>query len=160
MEPYLDEGRYLFVDNWYTSIDLAEKLLDRNTHVVGTLRANRKRNPKKVTNEKLVRGSIAAKRNRRGIVVLKWKDRRYELMLSTKHDNTMKSFIRRRITFEKPHIVADFNNGRSNIDLTHQMGSYHTCLRRSIKCYRKLIFDLICNTSTVNALSIYTSVTG
>lgn len=34
MEPYLNEGKCLFVDNWYTSIDLAEKLLDRNTHVV------------------------------------------------------------------------------------------------------------------------------
>lgn len=40
------------------------------------------------------------------------------------------------------------------------MGSYHTCLRKSIKWYRKLIFDIICNTTMVNALSIYTSVTG
>lgn len=29
MEPYLDDRRCLFVDNWYTSNDLAEKLLDR-----------------------------------------------------------------------------------------------------------------------------------
>lgn len=54
MEPYLDEGRCLFVDNWYTSNDLPEKLLDRNTYIVGTLRANRKKNPKEVTNKKLV----------------------------------------------------------------------------------------------------------
>lgn len=52
MEPYLDKGRCLFIDNWYTSIDLAEKLLDRKTHVVGTLRANRKINPAEVTKKK------------------------------------------------------------------------------------------------------------
>lgn len=93
-------------------------------------------------------------------MILKWEDRRNVLMLSTKHDNTMKSFIR-RITTEKPHVVADYNNGKSNIDLTDLMWSYYnTCLRRSIKWYRKLIFDLICNTSMVNGLSIYTSVTG
>lgn len=62
MEPYLDEGRCLFVDNWYTSIDLAEKLLDRNTHLVGTLRANRKRNPKVVIKKKLARGGVVAKK--------------------------------------------------------------------------------------------------
>ncbi|VVC38703.1 PiggyBac transposable element-derived protein [Cinara cedri] len=51
VEPYLDEGRCLFVDYWYKSIDLAEKLLDRNTHDVETLRANRKRNLEEVTNK-------------------------------------------------------------------------------------------------------------
>lgn len=160
MEPYLDEGRCLFIDNWYTSIDLAEKLLDRKTHVVGTLRANRKRNPTEVIKKKLVRGGVVARRNRRGIMVLKWKDRRDVLMLSTKHDNSMISFNRRRTTIEKPRVVADYNKGKGYIDMTDQMGSYHTCLRKSIKWYRKLIFDIICNTSMVNALSIYTSVTG
>jgi len=93
-------------------------------------------------------------------MVLKWKDRRDVLMLSTKHDNSMISFNRRRTTIEKPRVVADYNKGKGYIDMTDQMGSYHTCLRKSIKWYRKLIFDIICNTSIVNALSIYTSVTG
>lgn len=160
MEPYLDEGRCLFVDNWYTSVDLAEKLLERNTHVVGTLRANRKRNLIEVTKKKLTRGGVIAKKNRQGIMVLKWKDRRDVLMLSTKHDNSMKSFNRRGKTFEKPNVVAEYNKGKGYIDLSDQMGSYHTCLRKSIKWYRKLIFDIVCNTSIVNALSIYTDVTG
>lgn len=160
MESYLDEKICLFVDNWYTSTDLAEKLLDRNTHLVGTLRANRKRNPKEVTKKKLARGGVVTKQNRRGVMVLKWKDRRDVLMLSTKHDNSMTSFNRRRTTIEKPQGVADYNKGKGFIDLTDQMGSYHTCLRKSIKWYRKLIFDIICNTTMVNALSIYTSAIG
>lgn len=92
------------------------------------------------------------KKNRRSIMVLKWKDRRDVLMLSTKHDNSMTRFNRRRTTIEKPRVVADYNKRKGYIDLTDQMGSYHTCLRKSIKWYRKLIFDIICNTTMVNAL--------
>lgn len=93
-------------------------------------------------------------------MVLKWKDRRDVLMLSTKHDNSMTRFNRRRTIIEKPRVVADYNKGKGYIDLTDQMGSCHTRLRKSIKWYKKLIFDIICNTTMVNALSIYTSVTG
>jgi hypothetical protein len=71
----------------------------------------------------------------------------------------MISFIRRRTTIEKPRVVADYNKGKGYIDLTDQMRSYHTCLWKSIKRYRKVMFDIICNTSMVNALRIYISVT-
>lgn len=49
MDGYLDFGRTLVVDNWYTSIDLAQTLLTRKTHITGSLRVNRKLNPKIVT---------------------------------------------------------------------------------------------------------------
>jgi len=40
------------VDNWYTSVELAELLNRQQTHLVGTLRTNRKSNPKEVTPKK------------------------------------------------------------------------------------------------------------
>lgn len=46
MEPYLHFGQVLFVDNWYTIVTLAHKLNEKQTHIVGTLGANRKSNPK------------------------------------------------------------------------------------------------------------------
>lgn len=57
MKPYLDFGRTLYADNWYNSIDLAEKLLRQKTHLVGILRSNRKRNPKDVTQKKNLTGA-------------------------------------------------------------------------------------------------------
>ncbi len=36
-EPYLDVGRTMSTDNFYTSLPLARALLDRHTHLVGTL---------------------------------------------------------------------------------------------------------------------------
>ena len=48
MQSLLDHGRTFFVDNFYTSYELARSLLKRKTHLVGTLRANRKHLPKVV----------------------------------------------------------------------------------------------------------------
>ncbi|XP_029348597.1 piggyBac transposable element-derived protein 4-like, partial [Acyrthosiphon pisum] len=132
LSDYLDFGRTLYADNWYNSIDLAEKLLDRNTHLVGTLRKNRKRIPKEIVTTKLKRGEMIAKQNGLGVTVLKWKDRRDVLMISTKH---------------------------GLIDVSDQIGAYHTCLRKGVKWYRKVAFDIICNTAVVNAFSLYKAVT-
>jgi hypothetical protein len=44
----LDEGRTLCTDNYYTSVELPKKLLDRKTHLVGTLRKIEKTTPEKL----------------------------------------------------------------------------------------------------------------
>jgi len=44
----LGKGHTICTDNWYTSVDLAEKLITMNTHLVGTLRKNRRGNPTEV----------------------------------------------------------------------------------------------------------------
>lgn len=54
----LDTGRTLYTDNFYTSVTLAKSLLARKTHLVGTLRSNRKHNPKSVIKKKLVKGEL------------------------------------------------------------------------------------------------------
>ncbi|KAJ8947327.1 hypothetical protein NQ314_008629 [Rhamnusium bicolor] len=46
-EGLLDEGRVLYTDNFYTSCPLARTVLSRNTHLVGTLKRNRKYLPKR-----------------------------------------------------------------------------------------------------------------
>ncbi len=92
----LDEGRTLFVDNFYTSYNLAAKFLERKTHVVGTVRANRKKFPKNVMDKKLKRGEMIAMEDQNGIVILKWKDKRDVRMLSTKHSPNMVEAANRR----------------------------------------------------------------
>ena len=48
MTPYLDKGYHVFTDNYYNSVSLTEYLSRHSTYITGTLRADRKRNPKKV----------------------------------------------------------------------------------------------------------------
>ena len=40
MEPYLDRGHTLTIENWYTTPSLAKYLLHRSTKVIGTVRSN------------------------------------------------------------------------------------------------------------------------
>ena len=65
---------------------LANKLIESKTHLVRTLRVNRKHLPPGVKNAKLKPGDVKAAENRDGIIVaLKWKHKRDVLLLSTKH---------------------------------------------------------------------------
>ncbi|KAK9753530.1 Transposase IS4 [Popillia japonica] len=104
MSPLLDHERISYIDNYYTSVDLAHELQNRTIHLVGTLRRNRKNNPKDVECQKLKKvrrnrknnpkdvecqklkkGEIYAKESNTGVVVLKWHDKRDMLCLSTIH---------------------------------------------------------------------------
>jgi hypothetical protein len=42
MEPYLDVCHHVYQDNYYNSVEIAEKLLLRKTRVCRTIRANRR----------------------------------------------------------------------------------------------------------------------
>ena len=53
MEPYLEKRHHLFTDNYYNSVSLTEFLSSKGTYITGTLRKDRKRNPRKVISTKL-----------------------------------------------------------------------------------------------------------
>lgn len=53
MDALLNEGRILYIDNYYTNVKLADYLLQNDTFVSGTLRTNRKENPRKVSQWRL-----------------------------------------------------------------------------------------------------------
>lgn len=155
MEGVLDSGRTLYTDNWYTSVSLSKSLIDRKTHLVGTMRANRKGNPQDVVKAKLKKGEVIAKQNEEKTVVLKWKDKRDVMMLSTKHDDTSATCMRKGKEIVKPQVVVDYNKGKSYIDLSDQMAAYAPFLRRTTKWYKRLLFHLITATTIVNSLHLF-----
>lgn len=157
----LDSGRTIFVDNYYTSMELAHKLLDRQTHLVGTLRKNRKGIPKDIVQKKLKKGEVIAKESDSGVVILKWCDKREVLMLTTKHKNEMVTVKSKNGTEkEKPTAIRDYNQNKSFIDLSDQLKAYSSCLRRSLKWYRKLAIEILLGSTIVNAFILYKQVTG
>lgn len=84
-EKYLNAGRSIVTDNYYTSVTLDNSLLKKKTHLLGTLRKNRKGLPKELLKEKLKKGETCAMENDDGVLVLRWKDKRDVLALSTLH---------------------------------------------------------------------------
>lgn len=153
---YFGKGHTMFVDNWYTSLDLAEKLVQEETHLVGTLRKNRKNLPKDVMTAHLKPGEFSAKENENGITVMKWRDKRDVCLMSTKQSvRFVKKKNRRGIETIKPKIVIDYNKAKAAVDLSDQMSAYSSPLRKTLKWYKKLGIELLLNTAVVNARALY-----
>lgn len=52
---------------------------------------------------------------------------------------------------KKPDLVFDYNNAKKDVDLSDQMSSYHNCLRKTLKWYKIIVVQLLCDTAVVNA---------
>lgn len=109
MRPYLLKGHYLFMDNYYNSVTLSQKLLDLKTHSTGTLRTNRKDNPKELTTKKLNKNEhIWVRKNK--VYVSKWQDKRSVLMVTTSnHPKLIQITNRRGQKRMKPQEVTIYN---------------------------------------------------
>ncbi|CAH1995544.1 unnamed protein product [Acanthoscelides obtectus] len=158
IEDLLNQGRTLYVDNFYTSLPLAYKLLELQTHLVGTMRANRKYIPKAIQDAKLRKGEIIAKESPKGVTIIKWRDQRDVRMLSTCHlgTETIVTTSRRQTENVKPKCIVDYDKGKASVDVSDQLASYNTALRRCNKWYRKVIIEILWGTSLVNAYFLYT----
>lgn len=207
-QKLLYQGRTLYVDNFYTSYELARTMLEKLTHVVGTVRANKKNMPTEVLQAKLKRGEMVSREDENGIVILKWRDTRDVRLLSTKHapimvptnriaeddlpiagtsrtpdvqpstsgrdsplpterqesedsqDSDNRPLVtprkkKSRKAKEKPMAILAYNKGKSGIDLSDQMASYATTLRKGVKWYRKLGMELLLGVAVVNAWVLY-----
>lgn len=154
MDPYLDKGHHLFMDNFYNSVSLSSLLLSRNTHTTGTLRSNRKNNPKDVVSAKLKRGEFIWKRSGE-VYVTKWKDKRDVLTLTTAHHpNLVEVENRYGEPKIKPVDVASYNDHMSGVDRADQMTSYYSSPRKTIRWYKKVLFHLL-DVSVWNAYYMY-----
>lgn len=144
---------------------------------LGTVRSNRIGNPKEVTSAKLKKEDILGQQNEDGIAVCKWKDHRDVLLLTTKHDLALSIAPSRTLnqTKTKPDVVIEYNQSKQGIDLSDQMASYFSPLRKTVKYkfyyyillllnytnikfyrwFHKLAFEVMLNTVVVNALIIY-----
>lgn len=149
----LFEGRVLFIDNYYTTVPLAEELLENSTFICGTVKINKKFLPPQAK-QKQKRGGIMSFENRSGVKFLKWTDKRPVCMLTTSKNHQCK-FVQGKNGKVKPDAVFDYNIAKKGVDLSDQLPTYYSCLRKTIKWYRKVIIQLICGTSLVNAWYIH-----
>jgi hypothetical protein len=143
MTKYLDQGYTLYMDNYYNSVQLAKFLYNHKTYCAGTLRKNLKLNPKHILNEKLKLGeSIVAENG--PIKIVKWKDKREVLMITTKHSCEFEEGANRRgVLKTKPDVIFEYNKYMAGVDRLDQMLSYYTNERRTKKWYLKVFFHLL-----------------
>lgn len=145
MQKYFDKGHALYLDNFYTSVGLADELIGKNTYVTGTLRPNRIGNPRELKMCKLKPGESCILQNNKKIVVTKWQDKREVLFISTEHKSNYKGTTSRRVrTIKyKPAVQIKYNKYMRAIDRHDQMLSYYCCEHKTLRWYKKVIIHII-----------------
>lgn len=148
IEPLLNKGYRLFMDNWFNSPILARFLKRNGTDCVGTLRTSRIHVPKLVTHAPLQQGQLVA-RHSGDVCVLSWLDKKRISMISTCHGSAtalpnVSSRPPPRPEPFKPQMVLDYNRSMGGVDLKDQMlEPYLLERKRCAKWYIKLFKRLL-----------------
>ncbi|KAJ8711774.1 hypothetical protein PYW08_008728 [Mythimna loreyi] len=155
ISPLLNKGYRLFIDNWYSSPQLARFLKLNGTDCVGTLRSSRKDVPVVISKAPLEKGEFVA-RHSGDVSILSWQDKKRVTMISTCHGSatalpTVSSRPPYRPAPFKPQVVLDYNKFMGGVDMKDQMlEPYLIERKRCGKWYMKL-FKRLLNVSILNA---------
>ena len=143
MQPLLGNEHCVTKDNFYTSPQLADHLINNNTDIYGTVKPTRKEMPPEMKKKKLKKGEIQAFQ-RGKVTVMKWKDKRDVTLLSTVHNASVTTVPRYQKEVSIPTIVQDYNNTMGGVDRVDQaLSAYPIIRKRGKKYYRKLFFNLV-----------------
>jgi hypothetical protein len=147
MEPYLQNGHTVFIDNWYTSPSLFLNLAGKKTNAVGTVRVNRKNMPQQFKSTKMGKGETKVVYSHK-MMALQWMDRKPVTILSTCHNdvgmtNTGKINWKTKMPVIKPKVVIDYNNSMNAVDKQDQQLSSFPVMRKYAKGYKKYFSTLL-----------------
>jgi len=110
---------------------------------------------------KLKSGQHVACRNGH-TVVMKWRDKRDVMMLSTVHTGKVmdsSKVNRRGERVKKTDCVIDYNQHMCGVDRMDQLMAYYTTLCKTLKWYRKVVLQFL-DMAVVNAYLLYTKLCG
>ncbi|GFN97637.1 PiggyBac transposable element-derived protein 4 [Plakobranchus ocellatus] len=142
IDPLLNKGHCLYVDNYYCNPALCDSLSANNTMVVGTVRANRIGLPRDFMNKPLATGEMDFRRQNQ-VSVIRWKDKREVNILTTKHLPEMVEHRTRTDVKMKPTAVIDYSANMCGVDLNDQLIAYNPMHRKTIKWWKKLAFHML-----------------
>ncbi|XP_054716931.1 piggyBac transposable element-derived protein 4-like [Uloborus diversus] len=125
------KGYCLTTDNFYLSPELAEILIQEKTDICGPMKSNRKGLPPLLKTTELKKGEITAFQKGK-ICVMKWKDKKPIIMLSTLHNSEMVQVQPKHTkstAIFKPKAVVSYNNTMGGVDRSDQCISYYPVVR-------------------------------
>lgn len=154
IKPLLNKGYCLTTDNFYTSPELSQILIENKTDIYGTVKPNRKGMPPLLKGAKLKKNDIIAFQKGK-MIVMKWKDKKEVCMLSTIHDGHIVTEVRKGKTVSKPNIVMDYNKTMGGVDRADQRLVYYPSIRKGQKKYYKKIFRHLLDLSILNSFVLY-----
>ncbi|KAJ1154260.1 hypothetical protein NDU88_007014 [Pleurodeles waltl] len=155
VQPLLHKGYNLYVDNFYTGVELFSELYKAGTVACGTVRCNRKGFPQELVCKKLHKSQSTALRSNE-LLAVKFLDRRDVYVLTRIHDESTSPITvwGQMAEVHKPICVLDFNKYLGGVDKNDQVLQPYNACRKTCTWYKKLFTHLI-KMATYNAYVVY-----
>lgn len=153
LSDYLSQGYGITTDNFFTSLQLSQKLLDKKLTLCGTLRKNKTFIPKELfpSSSKKEYSSMFAFTKHCTLVSYVPKKNNAVILLSTEHDDDK---VSNKESDYKPDIVLHYNNTKGAVDATDQMAAKYTTQRKTLRWPMVLFYHII-NIGAINAYKIW-----
>ncbi|XP_036067671.1 piggyBac transposable element-derived protein 4-like [Oryzias melastigma] len=157
MEPFLDRGRTVTMDNFFTSLSLANRLLQHNTTLLGTVNKIRREVPEQAKNTK-EREEFSTQLFTSGsalLTIYAAKKKKNVCLLSTLHTKVeVEADLR-----QKPNVVTDYNYLKCGVDVLDQKLRAYT-VRTGTRRWPVAVFYNILDIAASNAHVLYKACTG
>lgn len=153
MEDYFGLGLSVTTDNFFTSVQLAEKLLERNTYLTGTMRKNKRDIPPEFLpsrkrelyssyfgfNDKCMMLTSYVPKKNNAVILLSSKMATNEVNQNNKN---------------KPKIIEFYNKTKGGVDTGDKMTREYSCTRATRRWPFRLFMELI-DIAALNAYIIW-----
>lgn len=155
-QPYLNKGRNITLDNFFTSKIIAEKMNSKRTTIVGTLNKIRREVPKevKIAKDPLYSTTILQEGNMT-MTVYQAKPNKNVVVLSTMHQDVQISYTGKK----KPETILCYNETKYGVDVVDQMARKYS-VKASSRRWPVHTFYNILDLCGINAWILYKEATG
>ena len=151
--PLVGKNHHVVIDNFFSSIPLAENLLREKIYLCGTVCSNRQGIPREIApttqQVKRLRQGESLFLRKGNLVVTVWKDKKPVYFLSTQSNPVGDLQVNRRqhdgsiIQVPSVPVVKSYNNNMGGVDLSDQLRGYYMTGRKSKKWWRCLLWFLV-----------------
>lgn len=138
IRPFLNEGRNITGDNYFSSLHLCQRLLERQTTYVGTMRQNKRDNPPlaKTTTGRHRGDSIHYYTDDATLCSFWDKGKNPVLLISTQHK------AQQNIPDGKPEIVLFYNSTKAGVDTLDKLNRTYSSKRKCRRWPYSIFFSL------------------
>ena len=153
-EPIMNSCRNITMDNWFTSVPLAEKLLERKLTCVGTIKKNKPDIPHKFLpqRERAELSSLFGFEGDKTLVSFVPKKDKAVILLSTMHRDAA---VDRETS--KPDIILFYNQTKGGVDTCDQMIKSLT-VKRKTRRWPQIIFYRIVDFACLNSFIVWRTI--
>ena len=142
MEPYLRNGHNVTADNYFTTVNQMQELLQKNTTYVGTVRMNSKdlckdmKDPRPLYHSQFYQ---LEQDNRIIAVSYQCKSTRKVVLFSSMHEEVNVDSSERK----KPNIVLTYNSTKTGVDIADAMLRMYSCKAATRRWPIGVFYDLL-----------------